>query len=337
MRGYPTYNHLLELTGPLAITQLFYAGMFLTVAAVFLLSLGRMRWLGRTLGILGVFSFMFALFLIHEQQTVETRDDHVTVTHWRYSPAVRFQVRIALLGLPIGAAFLMMQVLWSTQRRQRSNIPNYLKQGRLRLIRGDYEGAKSAFDEAVRIAPQMGGALLHRAMVFEAQGRLEDALADLDQALQADPQYAPAYLMRGRLRTAVGDLEAADQDLDRYLVMRPSDVEGYLHRGLCRAEQGRRLEAVADLQRVLKLTNHSDYADPARARLDALLKEFPEAGQDDALPAAPNGPFPSILDATPRYDHAPGQLVDQSRPESSRPSQTPTEAAVSPTNTLPPR
>jgi len=100
MRGFETYNHLLELTGPAAIAQLFYAGMFLVVAAMVLLSLGRMRWLGRTLGILGVLAFMLALFLIHEQQAVEVKDDHVTVTHWRYSPAVRFQVRIALLGLP---------------------------------------------------------------------------------------------------------------------------------------------------------------------------------------------------------------------------------------------
>ncbi|MDG3006739.1 tetratricopeptide repeat protein [Paludisphaera mucosa] len=301
MRGIEFYDRILDMPGPSAIAQLFYAGMFLVVAAVLLLSLGRMRWLARGLGILGVFCFMLAMFLIHEQKVVETKDDHVTVTHWRYSPAMRFQVRVALLGLPAAATFLMMQIYWSMQRRQRSAAPGHIKEGRVRIVKGDLDGALTAFNEVLRTSPYLGEAYFYRGTVHQAQGRNDEALADFDQALRCDPQMAGAYLMRGRLLTERGTLEAAGADLDRYLSMRPSDVEGYLHRGLCRVKEGRDAEAVSDLQRVLKLTNHSDFAEPARAALDALYEKVPSAEETEAL-SPPDVPIKSVLDGLPKYD-----------------------------------
>ncbi|WP_165253062.1 tetratricopeptide repeat protein [Paludisphaera soli] len=301
MRGIEIYDRLLDVFGPTAITQLFYAGVFLVVAAALLLSIGRLIWVARGMGIVGVLCFMLGFFLIHEQKVVESKDEHVTITHWRYSPAVRFQVRVALLGLPAAASFLMLQVLWTTQRRQRSTVPASIKEGRVRMIRGDLEGALDSFNGALRIAPYLGEAYYHRATVYRAMGRTDDALVDLDHALRCDPQLSGAYLMRGRLLTERGELATAEADLDRYLVMRPSDVEGYLHRGLCRAAEGRDVEAVADLQRVLKLTNHSDYAEPARAELDRLYAKVPQAEETEALPP-PDVPVRSVLDSLPRYD-----------------------------------
>ena len=337
MRGIEFYDRLLDVPGPSAIAQLFYAGMFLVVVAVLLLSVGRMRWLGRALGIVGVLCFMLAMFLIHEQKVVESRDGRVTITHWRYSPATRFQVRIALLGLPAAAAFLMMQVYWSVQRRQRSRVPAHIKEGRLRMIRGDLDGALAEFNEVLRVSPYLGEAYLQRATVYQSQGRTDEALADLDQALRCDPQLAGAYLMRGRLLSGRGSFDAADADLDRYLGMRPSDVEGYLCRGLLRAREGRDVEAVADLQRVLKLTNHSDFADPARAELARLYDKVPDAEEAEAL-EPPRGPVKSVLDALPRYDDdAEPPRAGQSRLASDLPNASPAAAAPTPDKTLPPR
>lgn len=337
MRGIEFYDRLLDVPGPSAIAQLFYAGVFLVVVAVLLLSVNRMRWLGRALGIGGVLCFMLAMFLIHEQKVVETKDGRVTITHWRYSPATRFQVRVALLGLPAAAAFLMMQVYWSVKRRQRSRVPAHLKEGRLRLLRGDLDGALAEFNGILDVSPYLGEAYSHRAGVYQAQGRTDDALADLDQALRCDPQLAAAYLMRGRLLADRGSFEAAGADLDRYIAMRSSDVEGYLARGLCRAKEGRDAEAVVDLQRVLRLTNHSDFTDPARVELDRLYAKVPEAEETEAL-QPPELPIKSILADLPKYDEdaeAPDEV--QSRLASDLPSATPAVQATSPDKTLPPR
>lgn len=309
MRGIEFYDRLLDVPGPSAIAQLFYAGVFLVAVAVFLLSLRRMRWLARGLGIGGVLCFMLAMFLIHEQKVVETKDGHVTITHWRYSPATRFQVRIVLLGLPTAAAFLMMQVYWSGQRRQRSQIPARLREGRLRMLRGDLDGALAEFNWVLHVSPYLAEAYSHRATVYQARGMGDDALADLDQALRCDPQLAAAYLMRGRLLAERGSYEAAGADLDRYIGMRSSDVEGYLVRGLCRAREGRDVEAVADLQRVMKLTNHSDYTDPAQAELTRLYATVPDAEETEALPP-PDAPIRSVLDALPKYDAKDAETVD---------------------------
>lgn len=338
MRGIEFYDRLLDVPGPSAIAQLFYAGVFLVIVSVTLLSLDRFRYFARGLGIAGVVCFMLALFLIHEQKVTERKDEHVTVTHWRYPPAVRFQVRVALLGLPAAAAFLMAQGYWSTQRWQRSKVPALIKDGRLRLIKGDLDGAQADLDAALKISPYLGDGYFHRAAIYEAQGRQEDAIADLDQALRCDPQIAAAYLARGRLLIRRGDLQAAGADLDRYLAMRPSDVEGYLHRGLCRARENRDVEAVADLQRVLKMTNHSDYADPAHEALKALYDRVPSAEETEALPP-PDDVARSVLDALPHYDEHVGRATERGQEEvaSNLPSARPAAAAPTPNNTLPPR
>jgi len=334
MRGIELYDRIVDLAGQSAITQLFYAGVVLVVAAALLLSIGRARWFARGLGIVGVLCFMLAMFLIHEQKVVERKDDRVTVTHWRYSPAVRFQVRVALLGLPAAAAFLMMQILWTTQRRQRSTVPTLLRDGRVKLVRGDVDGALEAFDEALDISPYLGEAYHLRATAQRARGRADEALADLDDAIRCDPQIAAAYLLRGRILAERGEYEPAARDLDHYMGMRPTDVEGYLHRGLCRSAQGRVVEAVADLQRVLKLTNHSDFADPARAELDRLYARLPEGEETEALPPGPDVPLKSVLDSLPRYDEAP---LGEPRPlEAPRPATLPDLSAPAGERTPPP-
>ena len=88
--------------------------------------------------------------------------------------------------------------------------------------------------------------------------------------LRCDLQLAHAYLHRGRLRTEKGEFDAALADFDQVMSMRPNDAECYLNRGICLAKKGIVSDATDDFRRVLKLTNHSDYADPARFYLNQL-------------------------------------------------------------------
>jgi tetratricopeptide (TPR) repeat protein len=79
-----------------------------------------------------------------------------------------------------------------------------------------------------------------------------------------------SLLHRGRIRSEKGDVDPALADFDQVMIMRPNDAECYLNRGICLARKGVISDAILDFHRVLKLTNHSDYAEPARYYLSQL-------------------------------------------------------------------
>jgi hypothetical protein len=76
------------------------------------------------------------------------------------------------------------------------------------------------------------------------------------------------------------------EDFDKVMALRPNDPECYLNRGVCLARQGQIAEAILDFQRILKLTNHTDYAEPARYYLQQL-------GGVDPTPSSMSTPLPN--------------------------------------------
>jgi predicted TPR repeat methyltransferase len=285
MRGAELYDRVVNWPGPMELTVMFGAALVLIMLAALLLTIGRLRVLARTLGILGLITVMVTLFLIHEQTTQEKVGEYITVTRPLYPAATRFQIRVALLGLPVAAILVMISVLSSTRRRLRLTVPDHLKEGKKLLVQGEQDAALASFNQALKISPYLGEAYYLRGCAFEAKGDPDAAAADFDQALNCDPRHALSHLQRGRLRSERGDLDGALADFDQVMMMRPNDPECFLHRGVCLAKKGILSDAILDFQRVLKLTNHSDFADPARYYLDQLGGENPLTS---ALPS-PNG------------------------------------------------
>jgi lipoprotein NlpI len=270
MRGAELYDRLINLPGLLALAVALAAAVAMIVVAALLLSLGRLRKVARVFGVLGLVTIMVTLFVIHEQTIKERGGEFVTVTRYRFPEPTRFQIRVALLGLPAAAAMVMIYVMGTTRRRLRSTVPAHLREGRKHLVMGSHDAALAELNKALAIAPYLGEAYFQRGCVYEAKGQTDLALADFDQALKCDPQLALAYRHRGRLRTEKGELEPALADFEQVMIMRPNDAECYLHRGVCLARKGLISDAILDFQRVLKLTNHSDYAEPARYYLEQL-------------------------------------------------------------------
>jgi tetratricopeptide (TPR) repeat protein len=298
MRGAELYDRVINWPGPTELTFLFSAAVALIMLALLFLSLGRLRVFARVLGFLGLTAIMVAMFVIHEQTISEKAGDYVTVTHSRYPESTRFQIRVALLGLPAAAALVMVMVLSSTRRRLRDTVPDYLKEGRKLLVQGSHDAALVQFNKALEISPYLGEAYYQRGCVYEAQAKVDQALADFDHALRCDPQHPHAYLHRGRLLTEKGNLDQALHDFDQVMIMRPNDAECHLNRGVCLAKKGALSDAVLDFQRVLKLTNHSDYAEPARYYLEQLGGENPL-------------PLPAAAPSANGAPHAPTQTPAQ--------------------------
>lgn len=313
MRSYDLYARFIDWPGPAVTTEAMALGVALIVLSVTFLSLGRIRRIARVMGVVGVISLMYAMMLIHDQTDIIHNGVYVVARQWRYPEAARFQARVALLGLPAAATFVMLQVFWATRRRQRSTVPTLLRDGRAFLARGENEAALAALDEALLIFPHLAEARYLRARAHEAMDKPDEALDDLNKAIEADPNLAPARLARGRMLAARGELDPAGDDFDHFLNLRSNDIEGLLNRGILRAKQGREPEAVRDFQRVLKLTNHSDYADPAREYLKRLhVEPAPDAAA--AKPSSGDAPMGLLLDRPLRYEGDATPLPADERP-----------------------
>lgn len=275
MRGAELYDRVINWSGPPELTIMFALGVILIMLAALFLSMGRLVITARVAGVLGLLTIMAALFVIHEQTTREKVGEYITITRFVWPESTRFQIRVALLGLPAASVLVMIWVLSSTRRRLRSTVPDYLKDARKLQVQGDHDAALTSLNRALEISPYLGEAYYLRGCVHEARGNSDEALSDYDHALNCDPQHAHARLRRGRVRTEKGELDAALADFDLVMIMRPNDAECYLNRGICLARKGVIGDAIHDFQRVLKLTNHSDFAEPARYYLDQLGGENP--------------------------------------------------------------
>jgi hypothetical protein len=195
-------------------------------------------------GILGVLglSATFAVIYLVHTQTVKTRESE-SVTVTR--PRFPESVRSLARGATIGLPSLCVVVslvAWGAARRRL----------RSRLPRVLKAG---------------------RAHFFQKE--YEAALGQYHQALHIAPYLGEAYCDQD-------DFEGALADFETLLNMRATDPDLYLHRGICLLKKGLVNDAADDFRRVLKLTNHSDFADPAKEYLRKIES-----------PGAPGLPFPA--------------------------------------------
>jgi lipoprotein NlpI len=95
-------------------------------------------------------------------------------------------------------------------------------------------------------------------------------LPDFNQALTFNTRSADALLHRALVHMARGFYDLALVDFNNSLDIQPYVLDGLLNRGICRVKLGDYAGAVTDFRLILHLTNHTDYADPARQHLQQL-------------------------------------------------------------------
>jgi Tfp pilus assembly protein PilF len=277
----PVFQRVINGPSPSGLAVALAVAVVLLVVAGGTLLVGKLKWLSAGLGALGFLTILAVLFLV-DAQTVQFRQGaSVTVTRPRYSEGTRSLARGAWIGLP-GVAVLVALAAWAAAgRRLRSRVPRQLKAGRQFFFKKEYDAALAEYNGAIQNAPYRGEAYYGRGCVYHAMGETALALADLDHAIQCDPRLVPAYIERAKIRTETGDLDGALADFGQLMIIRGNDPELFLNRGICLLKRGQVKEAMSDFHRVLKLTNHSDYADPAK---NYLSQYEPQA--EPAQPAA---------------------------------------------------
>jgi tetratricopeptide (TPR) repeat protein len=99
----------------------------------------------------------------------------------------------------------------------------YMMQGMMLALKNEIEPSLAAFNEAIRLNPQMQDAYSNRAAVWNAKQEHDKAIADCGEAIRLDPQYALAYLNRGVAWKARGGYDRAIADFDECIRLDPQD------------------------------------------------------------------------------------------------------------------
>jgi tetratricopeptide (TPR) repeat protein len=98
--------------------------------------------------------------------------------------------------------------------------------GMSRLALGNFEGAISAFQDAIRYKPNFGPAYFNLGFALTRTGRAGEAIAPFREAIRHNPEFPDAYILLADLLVQRGELDEAARLADTAARLNPN------HRGL---------------------------------------------------------------------------------------------------------
>jgi tetratricopeptide (TPR) repeat protein len=115
---------------------------------------------------------------------------------------------------------------------------------------------------------------------FQEQGQLEEAKTEYDEAIRLNPELVLAYSNRGLVYIALGQHEKAVQDLDEAVRLNPELALAYSSRGVAYGVLGQPQRAIEDFTKAIHLDTQLPIAHAGRAVEYARLNMDVEAQQD---------------------------------------------------------
>ena len=150
--------------------------------------------------------------------------------------------------------------------------------------KGDYDRAIADYDEAIRLNPKFGLALVNRGWSLERKGDYDRAIADYDEAIRLDPNYSLAYNNRGRIRHLRGEYDQAIADYDEAIRTDPKDATAYINRCDAYNRKGEPDRAARDCEAAIKLDRNAASAYASRGdtfyqkgQYDPAIRDYDKA------------------------------------------------------------
>lgn len=163
-----------------------------------------------------------------------------------------------------------------------------LHRGRAYALQGEDDRALAEFDEALRLEASLPQAFLERGKLRLKRREWKPALADFSSVLRISPLSADGRIGRAKASYATGDLAGAIADADELVRTHAYAMQSYMLRAELLEEAGRLEEAVRDRTKILEIDRHPS-ALVQRGRLWQKLGKLAEAIRDyeAALASAP--------------------------------------------------
>ena len=130
---------------------------------------------------------------------------------------------------------------------------DFFIQGVDKQNKGDNQGAIIAYNEAIRLNPNLAEAYNNRGIVRNELGDKPGAIDDYTQAIKFNPNYALAYYNRGIVRYDLGDKPGAIDDFNQAIKINPNYAQAYYNRGIVYYPLRDKQKAREDLQRAAQL------------------------------------------------------------------------------------
>ncbi len=129
----------------------------------------------------------------------------------------------------------------------------FVSDGTLKYQHGDFDGAISAFNQALTLDPKSSDAFFNRGIAKAAHDDLDGAVADYSQALDLNPNLAQAYYYRGLARHSKEELDGAISDYNSAVRIDPKNALAFFNRGLIRMQKDDIDGAIVDSTQALEL------------------------------------------------------------------------------------
>jgi tetratricopeptide (TPR) repeat protein len=148
------------------------------------------------------------------------------------------------------------------------------------------------FNQSIQISPESANVYNNRGNALMDLGHPEEAMKDFDRAITLSPNYGAAYNNRGNARAALGEYEAAFQDFRKAVELMPTSAVPFNGRGKAHAALKRYHAALHDYSRALALNAKYEAAYENRGEANLTLDNFTDAADDftQALTSKPDQP-----------------------------------------------
>jgi tetratricopeptide (TPR) repeat protein len=210
---------------------------------------------------------------VSECRTEEVLSPIITSRTPTFADTSRTAAQLGLLCVPALAVLVKLTRDKLVTERRRSLLSTYLRMATKAYYSGDFDRAIAEYSIAIKVEPGRLECYVKRGLSWMQKGEYDRAIADFNRVLKIDIAHSAAYLNRGIVLAARGDHLAAIDDYESAFHLSPTDAAPLLRRGLSLAKIGETERAADDFRRVLRLTNHSDFTEPAKFHLTMLEVE----------------------------------------------------------------
>ncbi len=225
-----------------------------------------------------LFNKAIAFQQLNRPDSAEAIFDHLLIHYPKFENGYIGRARLRLENTDTVGAKADIEKALSLNK----NIANaYLLQADI-AIHGprDFEAARQAISEAIKLQPREAGLYINRAYLRHELDDYFGAMADYDYALSLDPTNATAMFNRGLLRMEVRDNDNAIADFTQVLNLDPEDYRALYNRAYLYTEARRIEQAMADVNRLVEACPDLPEALYMRSNLNRIAGNMRQAERD---------------------------------------------------------
>lgn len=147
-------------------------------------------------------------------------------------------------------------------------LAKYIVEGKRKYSVGDYRGAISCFDKALKINPDTS-AYRYRGLSNLVLRDYYASIEDFSKLIRLTPKDAEAYFVRAVARSKIGDYAGEIQDYNEVIALDPENGDAYFNRGSAKLQLDYYVSAIADFNKAiaLKPDHGAAYANRGQARI----------------------------------------------------------------------